>query len=300
MPEDNQAEVVNTEVVEETTASEATTEETNSPATQTDSGELILPETESTKEAEASSDSDDDTEETEETDQPKSRAEQRKEELDTEIEELERKLTPQEEIREKVAKRNELRQQVEALNAQAYQAPPVPSVDELVEQVNPATGDYYNRLEAEVEIMKQREAAREYNDSLRQYSEQVAESLATLEGETQAVLEKFPQFDATNPENSEFKGLIEEAGSIINSGLQYDPNTNAMIGSTVSPYKLYNVIDMAYKAGARSAETKGQKSVEKMLANADTAPTGQASAKPYEKLTLAQKQAWLRKRGYDV
>ena len=298
MPEETEAPVVNNDVVEETTTSEATTEENNSPEIQADSGELIPKQTESKDEPEAESDSDEPAEETDE--QPKSRAEQRKEELDSEIEELERKLTPQEEIREKVAQRNALRQQVAELNAQAYQAPPIPQVDELVEQVNPETGDYYSRLEAEVEIMKQREAAREYNDSLRQYSDQVAESLSTLEGETKAVLEKFPHFDASNPENSEFKGLIQEAGEIINSGLQYDPNTNAMIGSTVSPYKLYNVIDQAYKAGARSAETKGQKSVEKMLANADTAPTGQASAKPYEKLTLAQKEAWLRKRGYDV
>lgn len=294
MPEDNEAPVVNEAAVEETATPESTTEETNSPTTEAvDSEESQSTETEGNEEQSETTD------ETDEDDQPKSRADQRKEQLDSEIEDLERKLTPQEEIRQKVARRNELRQQIEARNAQLYKAQELPTIEQLLEEVNPESGDYYTRMEAKIAVMEAERQAEKQESQFRQYNDQVAESLYTLESETTQALKDFPMFDESHPDYSSVKGLAEEAAVVMSSALQKDAAGN-LVGSAVSPYQLYNLVDKAMKLGAQKAQTKGQKSVEKMLSNADNTPSGVSKEKKFEKMSLAQQTAYLRSKGHDV
>ena len=80
------------------------------------------------------------------------------------------------EIRDKVAERNALRKEIAELNRQKYQMKSqsdIPTVEALMDQINPETNDYYTRTEAklyriEAERELEREARKldEYTDNI--------------------------------------------------------------------------------------------------------------------------------------
>lgn len=214
-------------------------------------------------------------EDTEDDAEPRGKADERKQQLNTEIRDL-------------VAQRNTLRQEVERMNAQVYR--PV-TEQELLDQINPETGEYYNRTEAKV-------AALEQQIELQRYNEQVSEAQIGLRHEALKALQDFPMFDAESPEyNPEVASQVDQ---LLSKNLVFDPNTGQVIGSHVSPYQLYKTVALSAQAGATTGQLKAQKATEKMLASADTPPSAQQGNVPYEKLSLEEKAAYLRKKGYDI
>ncbi len=165
----------------------------------------------------------------------------------------------------------ELRRQNEQLIAQTYQ----PATEaELTSEINPETGENYNRLEAKFEAYRQQQ-------ELEKYGSQVSEAQSILGNEAYSVMSEFPAF---NPENEQFdEELATEASQLLEANLIRDPNVaevddkgqptgkGIIIGSNVSPYQLYKTLARASGISGTKGQLKGQQDTEKMLANADTA-----------------------------
>lgn len=185
--------------------------------------------------------------ETDQTEEPLSKADERKTQLNTEIRDL-------------VSQRNALRDEVVKANSEVYQPA---TEDELKEQgLSPEM--------AAIEAMKQEREVERFNN-------QVADAQLTIESESMRVLNDFPMF---NPDNKEYnEELSNEAATLLQANLLFDPNTNQVIGSNVSPYQLYKTLARASGISEVKGQLKGQQSTEKMLANADNA----SSAAPPKK-----------------
>lgn len=194
-----------------------------------------------------------DTEEKPQEETPKGKADERKAQLNTEIRDL-------------VAQRNALKAEVEKTNADVYQ---VATEDELTEQG-------MTQLEAKVESMRQQQEMEKYNS-------QVADAQLTISSEADKVLQDFPIF---NTESESYdKELAEEAAELLRANLILDPNTQQVIGSNVSPYKLYQTIAKAANISATKGQIKGQQATEEMLANADSAASVAPPTKQKDPLT---------------
>lgn len=277
----NEAEVVDTSTTDSTPVETADQSESNVEQPEAfDSGEYAssddLPKDEEAEdESDDTSDDEPEADESDEQEKPHSKGEQRKEQLNTEIRDL-------------VAQRNQLKQQVEQLNSQAYQ---LPSEQELQDQINPDTGEYYTALEAKLTRLEQQQ-------QLRDYTERVTEAQMTVSTEAERALKDFSWADEKSPDYNE--ELAREADQILKENLVVDPNTGQIIGSRISPYKLYKSYDVATKASQRKAQIQGQKSVEKMMAAADPTTGGRGAEKTFSKMSLEEKAAYLRKKGHDV
>lgn len=193
-------------------------------------------------------------EETEE-EKPQGKAEERKQQLNTEIRDL-------------VTQRRDLMNEVERLNAQAY-APQ--TTDEIMAE----TGQ--SQSEARITAMEQRQELSEYNT-------RVAEAQLVLESESARVFNDYPMF---NPDSADYNPTVAaEAAQLLRDSLQYDQNTGQVIGSNISPYRLYTTIASANQISAVENQIKGQKSAEQMLSA--TEPQSSATpAKPKEDPFLA-------------
>lgn len=208
-------------------------------------------------------------------DVPTKDGEEAKEEESTEAEEPtedkplgkaeERKLKLNTEIRDLVSKRNELKSEVEKANAEVYQPA---TEDELVE-------DGYSETDAKVEALRQEIEMRNYNDK-------VTEAQLTLNSESERVIQDFPIFDDNSPDYDE--DLAVQTGELLEANLIRDPNTKQVIGSNISPYKLYKTIASAAAASTAKGQLKGQKDTENMLANADSPASVAPPAKPKDPL----------------
>ena len=242
---EDEAIVVN-DVADDTAIADPTPAEDNSQEP------ITADEESTTEEAEESEDETEPQEENaEDEDQPapveeetKSKADERKEKLNQEIRDL-------------VQTRNQIRQDVEKANGEAYKPA---TVDQLLEEVNPETGEYYNRLEAEIATMKQQNAVRDYTN-------QVAEQRLVIVSEAQKALQDFPIFDAESPEYN--KDVAEQVDTILAGAIIRDPRTGQVIGSHVSPYQLYKTVYDSTQASAVKGQVKAQKAQAKMLANSD-------------------------------
>lgn len=291
MSQDENTAVKEPVVQQDTTQTESATVEEKAPEvadTSSDTGEYVVGETEGQSEDakpeegvqaddtatdKSSEASDDKTEET--NGQPQSKADERKQQLNTEIRDL-------------VSQRNMLREQVEQLNSQAYR----PATEqELLDQVNPETGEYYNRVEAKIAAMEQRQ-------ELERYNSQVAEAQLTLGTEAQRALRDFPIFD---PLSSEYKPEVAaQVDQLLGANLVFDQNTGQVIGSHTSPYQLYQTVANSMQASAVAGQLEGQRATEKMLASADNAGGVQQSETPFSKLSASEQAAKLRAKGYDI
>lgn len=182
-------------------------------------------------------------------DKPQGKAEERKAQLNTEIRDL-------------VSQRNALREEVTKANAEVYQPA---TEDELQAEGLSAT-------DAKVEALRQ-------SIEMRDYNEKVADAQLTLSSESNRVLTDFPIF---NPDSESYdKELAEEAAGLLSSNLILDPNTQQIIGSNVSPYKLYQTLAKAAGISTVKGQLKGQQATEQMLANADA---NSSAAPPKEKV----------------
>lgn len=218
-----------------------------------------------------------DSDETDAEDKPQSAAEKRKEQLEGEINEAKEKLgvDPNTEIRDLVSARNAIRQAVEQVNQQAY----VPAnEEELLEQVNPETGEYYNRLEAKFEAMKQEQ-------QLRQYNEQVSENKLSLYSDVQRIQNDFPIFNEQSPEYN--PQIAQQVYQIAEQSLIKDPRTGDVIGSNIPIYSIYKTVNDSYKLAAASGQAKQQRATESMLRNTDVSSSAAKEAAPKKDAFLA-------------
>lgn len=247
---------VNEEVVADTTATESAPVETTSSevADEFDGlGDISLTnpdepeakeETESKEEAKSANEAEELTEETKTEAQPQGKAEDRKQQLNNEIRDL-------------VSQRNAIRAEVEKRNAEAYQ----PATDEeLLGQINPETGEYYNSLEAKFAAMEQRQEIDRYNN-------QVAEAQLTLSSEANRALTEFPMFDENSKEYN--PSIAAEVDAMLGNALVKDQNTGQIIGSNIPVYQLYKTIATSIRAESTKAQANAQKATAKMQANVD-------------------------------
>lgn len=197
----------------------------------------------------------------------------------------EESLAPKSQNRfQKLANENrELKEQLERLKSQETQ---VATEQELLNEVNPETGDYYTPAEAEriarqqaLEAQQKATFEERQNLELQQHQEVVG-------NESRQALQDFPML---NPESKDFKPEIAaEYDSILAENLIYEysdgnryprsvleanginPDTQAkFIGSNISPYKLAKLTAKSAEANAALYQANAQRSTERMLANAD-------------------------------
>ena len=247
----------------ETTTTESPTEETN------DDGVFSLdevnepkgkPEEEPEERTTESGDADEETNPTPQEAKPEEtsskNAETRKQQLNNEI-------------RDKVAERNALRREIAELNKQKYQMKNVsdlPTVDALMEQINPETGDYYTRTEAKLaRIEAERELERE-TKKLDEYTESIVDNRLRLRDEADRVLKDFPMFDESS--SSYDKDLAEKAEQVAEKLLIKD-KSGEVIGSNGSIYDVYALVAAAVESAGKSGEIAGKKAAEKMMVSAD-------------------------------
>jgi hypothetical protein len=176
----------------------------------------------------------------------------------------------QDKFRQAINERNELRQQIVQLKAQEAQ---FAQEQELLNEVNPDTGDYYTPQEVErIAFQKSRENQQQQIAEQR-YALEIQQNQQTIASEAQRAMQEFPEFDSTSPQYD--PELTAQADLIMQQSIITDQN-GTVIGANISPYQLYKTIAEPARKAAQKAATIGQaqaqKATEKMLANADTAP----------------------------
>lgn len=214
--------------------------------------------TEETKETEAApADAEVETEEEgEETEESDPNAEDPEEEAPKARTPEARKAELSSEIRTLVAKKADLEREVASKNATVYQPQ---SAAELEEGGMDATL-------ARVEALEQEQKMAAFN-------QHVSNLNANLNVESLQVMADFPVFD---PESTTYdKALADRAKNVFLSAakIQTDPKTGLVIESNVTPYDIYKAFAETHSAGAQTGKASGQKSAEKMLANAETTPS---------------------------
>jgi outer membrane murein-binding lipoprotein Lpp len=191
-------------------------------------------------------------------------AEQRKEQLNTEIRDL-------------VGQRNALRSEVEQLTSQVY-APR--SASQIMAEEGQSASDA--RITAMEESMQ-----------INAYNQQISDAQFQVGTEAQQVLRDFSLFNPTSPDYqpqiaAQAANLLERNLIRDNNVPEYGPNgqptgKGIVIGVHSSPYELYKTIADAHSLNANAARQQGQidgqRATEKMLASADPS----SSTPPKEK-----------------
>lgn len=193
------------------------------------------------------------------------------------------------EIRDKVAERNALKREIEELNRQKYQLKSrddLPTIDQLLGETNPETGDYFTRTEAQLLLLQAQYELEQQARQMDEYNNQLVESNMALIGEAERVLKDFPMFDPNSDEYDE--NLAKQADALLDKAIIRDPNTGRIMGSQVSPYELYSTIASAAGAAKARGEIAGRKAAQKMMASADVlgganAPSGASDDDPFAK-----------------
>lgn len=205
-------------------------------------------------------------EEPEET--PEERQEPKDEDPSAEWEKLNGKS--QDRFRQMANSNRELQRQLQEVQARQAQ---FATEQQLLDQVNPETGDYYTpeevarigafqRLQAQQDQLKQEE-----------YETQVRMSQNQLLEDGERALREFPQFDANSKDfDPELSKLVEP---VLQANAITDPNTGEVVGMRVSPYQLLKTYHDALSRNSQKEQTIGraeaQRATEKMLANVDHA-----------------------------
>lgn len=248
----DEAEDVNVQVETETTATESSTEETNDQEVVSE-----LEENSSTKETEDKMGGEDAAENQQPNDTSKKNAETRKQQLNNEI-------------RDKVAERNALRREIAELNRQKYELKTpddIPTVEALMEQQNPETGDYYTRTEARLARMEAEHELELAERRLSEYTERIVDERLRLKEEASRALKDFPMFD----EESELynEELAKQANQVADNLIITDQNTGEIIGSRGSIYDVYALVASAAKSAEMSGKIAGRKAAVNMMNQAD-------------------------------
>ena len=204
--------------------------------------------------------------ETESKPAPKEEAEPAVEtDTDTQLQDAD-KLNPKSENRfQTLANQNrELREQLSQLTARETQ---VATEQDLINQINPETGEYYTVLDAERIARYQANESQQATIAQQRQELQVQQSVNNLTSSATKALADFPMFDENSKDYN--PDIAVQADALLSNNLVRDPNTNQIIGSNIDPYALYKTIADSAQAYGVKAQVSAQKATEKMLANAD-------------------------------
>lgn len=220
------------------------------------------------------------------------------EETETEKPQGEKPLSPKSENRfQKLAnEKRELERQLAEFKAREAQAA---QGQELLNEVNPETGEYYTPQEIERITYQQRLENEGKSAAEQRQNLEIQQNQMTIASEASQVTDEVPilrEFNEDGTKNPDFNPEIAaEYDSLLGDNLLYryadgnvytantlrangiDLATQAtLVGAHNSPMKLAQIVAKAYNASAVPNQIKGQKATEKMLSQADN-PT---SAKP--------------------
>lgn len=187
-------------------------------------------------------------------------------------------LAPKSENRfQKLANENrELKERLDRLKSQETQ---VATEQELLNEVNPETGENYSPQEAERIARAQSLESQQQSVSQERYELEVRQNQVTLADEANQALKDFPMFDPSSETYN--KGLAAQVDQLLGQNLIFEEGTNRVIGSHISPHFLYKTIADSINIGATQGQLKGQKAAQNMMASADVAP-GAAQPKTKE------------------
>ena len=174
------------------------------------------------------------------------------------------------EIRDKVAERNALRKEIAELNAQKYQLKnpsDIPTVEALMEQRNPETGDYYTRTEAKVARMEAERKLEQAQKQMDEYTDHIVDNRLRLKDEASRALKDFPMFDEES--DSYNKELAEKANQIAENLIIKDETTGEIIGSRGSIYDVYALVANAAKSAETNGKIAGRRAAVDMMNSAD-------------------------------
>lgn len=191
-------------------------------------------------------------------------AKQRKEQLNSEIREL-------------VAQRNAIREETNRLIKEKYGSQSngqAKTEDELVNTINPETGDFYTRAEAQAEITKNRLDQLEQERQREVFANQIAESRFAMEQEAAKVVQDFPIFDSQSTQYN--KEIASEAAEILSEAIETDPQTGMQIGCKIPIYKFYSLLAKATESAKKQGEIAGREAAQKMMGAVDTVGSGRS------------------------
>lgn len=282
-----------TETPQSTSQDESTKEEPVSKIVETDDGEVRLKSAEQLEQ--------------EATERKSKGAEARKEQLNAEIADLQQQVGDQKqqdnrEIRDLLSQRNTLREQIAQANAQAYGAPDMsqlPTVEQLMTTENPDTEEFYTKLEAQVEVIKRHQEMERNHQQFNEYNNRIADSVTQMMNETDAVLRDFPWADSEKKDAYD-PILVKQADTLLANNTVYDQKTGYPIGARQSIYQIYEALNVARTQNMQQAEADARRAAEQQRDNLDVVGTGASTAKSYSKMSLAEKEAYLKKRGHDI
>lgn len=225
----------------------------------TDASDESADDTEETSDQEEETEQSDDTEDADDTEsEPQySKAEQRKEQLNAEI-------------RQMVESKRQLEQELQQMQ-QYQQQPPQQdqplTEDQLLDEVNPATGEYYTQTEAQVELLKQELQSMQQQTQVQQYQAQVQHAQAQLASEVESSLKDYPMFDSQSKQYD--KQLADRAEKFIKASLVQD-NNGQIVGTNMPVRDILATIADIRTSSATVGEANARKATNKMMANADT------------------------------
>jgi len=226
---------------------------------------------------------------------------------DTEEPQGDKPLAPKSENRfQKLAnERNQYKAEAAELKARlAAQEAQVAQEQELLNEINPETGDYFTPAEAERVARYQYLQTQQQNIAQQNVELTVQQNQIQLSNEAAQVVEAIPLLREFNPDGSknpdynpevaaEYNealgdsllyqlpdGNVYTANTLIANGI--NPETQRLIGASQSPIKLAKLAAKAYQTAAVTAQIKGQKATEKMLSQADN-PSSSKPAKATSK-----------------
>lgn len=168
---------------------------------------------------------------------------------------------------------------------------------DLLNEINPDTGDYYTPQEIErISWLKQREALNE-RTSQELVNLQIQQNQQLIGDEAQRVVKEIPLL---NPESKDFVPEVgQQYADQLNDNLIYqtqdgqqvnrstllangiDPDTQAtLVGYLNSPYKIARTLSATYEAAQKRGETLGQAKAQKAAARMEANADAPASAAP--------------------
>jgi vacuolar-type H+-ATPase subunit I/STV1 len=213
---------------------------------------------------------DDEAEEADETDEP---AEAEETEAQEQPQDGEKPLSPKAENRfqQLANERNQLKAELEALRAREAQ---FAQEQNLINEVNPETGEYYTPQEIERIAWQQSREQQAQQVAQERYNLEVQQNQQTIDSELARAYQEFPELDPSS--NSPL--ALQATERVVKALVRSEDGT--VVGAYDSPYEILKTIAEATKANAAQYEAKAQKATEKMLANVDPGSAAtQAKAK---------------------
>lgn len=176
----------------------------------------------------------------------------------------------QDRFRQIANENRELKRQHEELLARQAQ---FATEQQLLDQVDPDTGDYYTTDKVARIAHYQRLETQQAQAQQETYQTQVRMSQNQLLQDGERALQEFPMFDDESKDyDPELAAIVDP---ILLKNLITDPDSGEVVGMRVSPYELLKTYHDALSRNSQREQTIGraeaQRATEKMLANVDHA-----------------------------